>query len=1776
MFNRLTVAFDLASDRYPNSRRNRRRKNSGRKNRGKKNGALRLSVETLEPRVMLAADVLSQAVVSQDYTPAAVETAPADFDNNGYVDGDDLAQWEGNFGSGVTADADDDGDSDGADFLAWQRQFTGSQGTAGVVGPNLADGTTHFADSGNFTANGPASGLWDTLTTTPGTSSTTNSFWVEYDLGQLYDLSQSRFFGDADGTWDSDTYNLKVKSAAGDAYTSIITGANAHANQWFETSFTGTQARFVRLEVFGSPGTQALEFEVYGTVVASGPNLADGATYFADSENFTANGPASGLWDTLTTTPGTVSTSGSFWVEYDLGQLYDLSQSRFFGDADGTWVSDTYNLKVKSAAGDAYTSIITGADAFANQWLETSFTGTQARFVRLEVFGGSGAQALEFEVYGTVATGDTQAPSVPTNLNATAVSSSQIDLTWTASTDNVGVTGYTIFRNGSPIVPNVTTTTFQDTGLASSTSYTYTVLAFDAAGNNSSQSAEDSATTLANLANLADSATYFADSENFTANGPASGLWDTLTTTPGTVSTSGSFWVEYDLGQLYDLSQSRFFGDADGTWVSDTYNLKVKSAAGDAYTSIITGADAFANQWLETSFTGTQARFVRLEVFGGSGAQALEFEVYGTVATGDTQAPSVPTNLNATAVSSSQIDLTWTASTDNVGVTGYTIFRDGSQVATNVVTTSYQDTGLVSGITYSYTVAAFDAAGNNSPQSAADSATTLDTIAPSVPTNLNATAVSGSQIDLTWTASNDNVGVTGYTIFRNGSPIVPNVTTTTFQDTGLNSSTSYTYTVLAFDAAGNNSLQSAADSATTLANLANLADGATHFADSGNFTVGNPVSGLWDTLTTTPGTVSTSGSFWVEYDLGQLYDLSQSRFFGDADGTWISDTYNLKVKSAAGDAYTSIITGADAFANQWFETSFTGTQARFVRLEVFGGSGTQALEFEVYGTVATGDTQAPSVPTNLNATAVSGSQIDLTWTASTDDVGVTGYTIFRDGAPIVPNVTTTTFQDTGLNSSTPYTYTVLAFDAAGNNSAQSAEDSATTLANLANLADSTTYFADSGNFTVGNPVSGLWDTITTTPGTVSTSGSFWVEYDLGQLYDLSQSRFFGDADGTWVSDTYNLKVKSAAGDAYTSIITGADAFANQWFETSLTGTQARFVRLEVFGGSGAQALEFEVYGTVATGDTQAPSVPTNLNATAVSSSQIDLTWTASTDNVGVTGYTIFRDGAPIVPNVTTTTFQDTGLNSSTPYTYTVLAFDAAGNNSPQSAADSATTLAQSGNIFYIAPTGSDTTGDGSIGSPWQTLIEAEANVSAGDTVYARGGEYLGHEEVLWNETGTAANPITVMAFPGENPIFSNVGSDRHFVRFRDADWVIFDGLEVEGYRSSFHLRGSPYVDDTAVTITDFAENVTIRNSYLHDMMSHGVYVSAGTKNIKLYNNLIEPTLVGIQSWHNPAVDGLEIYNNIIVGGKEGFALGNFDPVNVTVYNNTFYNQTTAGMRFWGDYTNEMVLKNNIVYEPGLGVEVILSTSSNASLDLLTLDNNLYYKTGIGNFAEWKNTPSGLTKYQTFDDWKNGTGQDANSIFADPLFVDAAGGDFRLQSGSPAIDNGVAIGAPNFDFDGNSRPIDGDGVGGAQHDIGAFEFVPPSALLAPEGETFGSTTGEYEVFGDASQPVAAETLNGVSQPTQSELFDVALGELIGSGRDEASVQLRPSAPRSLYSFGLEPTAELAEQFAINHRTDLAAPALRLSGDNDLDLEPNGSKREDIFDSLFTEFEDALIR
>src|SRR2546425_4804138 len=120
--------------------------------------------------------------------------------------------------------------------------------------------------------------------------------------------------------------------------------------------------------------------------------------------------------------------------------------------------------------------------------------------------------------------------------------------------------------------------------------------------------------------------------------------------------------------------------------------------------------------------------------------------------------------------------------------------------------------GLAASASYSYRVRATDAANNLSAYSSSASTSTLappDTTPPTAPANLTATAASASQINLAWTASTDNVGVTGYRVERCQGAACSNFaqiatpTATTFSDTGLTASASYSYRVRATDAANN-------------------------------------------------------------------------------------------------------------------------------------------------------------------------------------------------------------------------------------------------------------------------------------------------------------------------------------------------------------------------------------------------------------------------------------------------------------------------------------------------------------------------------------------------------------------------------------------------------------------------------------------------------------------------------------------------------------------------------------------------------------------------------------------------------------------------------------------------------------------------------------------------------------------------------------------------------------------------------------------------------------
>ncbi|SEL72609.1 glycosyl hydrolase family 8 [Nonomuraea pusilla] len=187
----------------------------------------------------------------------------------------------------------------------------------------------------------------------------------------------------------------------------------------------------------------------------------------------------------------------------------------------------------------------------------------------------------------------------------------------------------------------------------------------------------------------------------------------------------------------------------------------------------------------------------------------------------------------------------------------------------------------------------------------------------------------------------------------------------------------------------------------------------------------------------------------------------------------------------------------------------------------------------------------------------------------------------------------------------------------------------------------------------------------------------WIRVDLGTTHAISRVRLNWEAayaksyrvqtspDGSTWSDVYT----TGAGDG------GVD-------DLTLTGN-GRYVR--VYGTQrgtpyGYSLWEFEVYGAPAGGgDTTPPSVPGNLAVTGTTSGSVGLSWSPSTDDVGVTGYVVYRGGTQVA-TASGTTHTDTGLQPSTSYTYTVKARDAAGNLSAASAAVTATTQPSAGGV----------------------------------------------------------------------------------------------------------------------------------------------------------------------------------------------------------------------------------------------------------------------------------------------------------------------------------------------------------------------------------------------------------------------------------------------------------------------------------------------------------------
>jgi chitodextrinase len=465
---------------------------------------------------------------------------------------------------------------------------------------------------------------------------------------------------------------------------------------------------------------------------------------------------------------------------------------------------------------------------------------------------------------------DTTPPAAPTGLTATAASHVQINLGWNAATDNVGVTGYQVFRD-SVQVGTTSTLSYSDVGLLPSTLYTYTLKAVDAAGNVSPFSASASALTLATppvdgtpptatltappastvLGTITVSATasdnvgvagvqFLLDGASLGAEdltSPYSLSWNTTTAASGPHTLSarardavGNLGTSAGTAVVVDnLAPTGTVSINNGAAATNNRNTTLTLAGTDAHSAVTqmrfsnngtsySAAEAYATTkaWTLTVGAGTKTVYVQFKDAPGNWSGAFTDTIVL-----DTTAPTISAVVGS-GLTTSTATITWTTneaatSQVNYGLTtsyGSTTPLDATLVTAHTVIL----TGLAAQTTYNYRARSLDAAGNERVGTNATFTTLAgpDTTPPSVPLGLTATAASSTRINLAWSASTDNVGVSGYHVFRGGTQVATAITNS-YADTGLSPSTAYTYAVRAYDAAGNTSALSATASATTLA-----------------------------------------------------------------------------------------------------------------------------------------------------------------------------------------------------------------------------------------------------------------------------------------------------------------------------------------------------------------------------------------------------------------------------------------------------------------------------------------------------------------------------------------------------------------------------------------------------------------------------------------------------------------------------------------------------------------------------------------------------------------------------------------------------------------------------------------------------------------------------------------------------------------------------------------------------------------------------------------------
>ncbi|MFB6552777.1 glycoside hydrolase family 6 protein [Streptomyces sp. NPDC056405] len=716
---------------------------------------------------------------------------------------------------------------------------------------------------------------------------------------------------------------------------------------------------------------------------------------------------------------------------------------------------------------------------------------------------------------------------------------------------------------------------------------------------------------------------------------------------------------------------------------------------------------------------------------------------------GDREAPTAPTGLKSTGKTSGGVSLSWSAATDNIGVTGYDVYRGTTKVNSTPVTgTVYTDSGLDASTAYTYTVRARDAAGNTSSPSGALNVTTDaasggdDTHAPTTPGAVRVTATTTTSVSLSWSASSDDTGVTGYDVYRGNARInTAPVTGTTYTDSGLSADTAYAYTVRARDAAGNTSPASSAVSARTKATAAGTGKDWLH--TEGNQIVDEDGNKVWLTGTNWFGFNATERVFhglWsgnvtditkamadrginivrvpistqllLEWKNGQaavpsgvntyanpeLKDLTTLEVFDH----WLDlcERYGIKVMldvhSAEADNSGHIypVWWKGAITTEQFYTAWEWVTARYKDNDTLVA---MDIKNEPHGK----HTESPRAKWDSST-----DQDNFKYACETAGKRILAINphvlVLCEGIEIYPKA------GKSWSSRIEADYH---FNWWGGNLRGAKEHPV----DLGQNNDQLVYSPhDYGPLVHQQPwFQGDWNRTTLERDVWDPNWLYLHKENISPLLIGEWGGFLDNGPNQkWMTALRDLIAENGLHQTFwclnpNSGDTGG-LLLNDWetwdeakyalLKPTLWQSGGKFVSLDhqvrLGGADSTTGISLaDLYGgEPPADDEQAPSVPTGLKSTAKTSTSVTLAWNAATDNVAVSGYDVYR-GSTKVGTAATPTFTDAGLTPDTAYSYTVRAKDAAGNVSAASAAVAVTTRTEAGDTTAPSvPSGLTSTG----------------------------------------------------------------------------------------------------------------------------------------------------------------------------------------------------------------------------------------------------------------------------------------------------------------------------------------------------------------------------------------------------------------------------------------------------------------------------------------------------